>query len=363
MNVLRIVFLILLVLHGLIHALGFISAFKLATISQFTQSISKAIGLWWLTVSILFIITAVLFIINHTLWVYLGVIAVIISQTLIIFNWHDARAGTVVNVIIFIVLLFTFTTQLFERKFQNDASEMRTPSAPGQQALLTEDDLKFLPPSVQRYLHYSNVLNKPKVKSIKVIFEGEMRAKGEDYFHFTSEQYNFFDEPTRLFFMKAHMFGITVPGYHKYKSAQATMDIRLFGLFSVVNKSGAVLDKTETVTLFNDMCLLAPASLIDSRIQWKEITDTTCMATFTNHNITISATLQFNRQGQLLNFVSNDRTDVNEMQQIPFSTPVHEYIKLEGRQVIHRGDAVWHYPEGDFTYGKFTLKDIQFNLR
>lgn len=26
------------------------------------------------------------------------------------------------------------------------------------------------------------------------------------------------------------------------------------------------------------------------------------------------------------------------------------------------GEAVWHYPEGEFAYGKFTLENVQYNV-
>lgn len=68
--------------------------------------------------------------------------------------------------------------------------------------------------------------------------------------------------------MKAKMFGITVPGYHCYQNASASMQIKLLGLFNMVNIKGKIINKAETVTLFNDMCLMAPAALIDKRIEW-----------------------------------------------------------------------------------------------
>jgi hypothetical protein len=188
-----------------------------------------------------------------------------------------------------------------------------------------------------------------------------MRSKDKDWFPFTTEQYNFFGEPTRLFFMKAKMFGLTVPGYHRYSNATATMDIRLFGIFPIIKESGEIMDKTETVTLFNDMCLMAPATLIDKRIEWKEIDDKSVDAVFTNHGITISATLSFNDQGQLVNFVSKDRTSVSDMKQYPFSTPVSDYKPMRGFNLMTKGSAIWHYPDGEFTYGRFVLKDIKYN--
>jgi hypothetical protein len=202
------------------------------------------------------------------------------------------------------------------------------------------------------------VINRPKVKNIQIVFEGQMREKGKDFFPFTCEQYNFFDEPTRLFFMKAKIKGITVPGYHRYTNGTATMDIRLFGLFSVVKREGQDMDKAETVTLFNDMCLMAPATLIDKRITWLAIDSNSAKGTFTNHEITISAILYFNEIGQLIDFISNDR-DVNSY---PFSTPVSNYQNKNGINIMTYGEAIWHYPDGNFVYGKFNLKEVEYNL-
>lgn len=47
------------------------------------------------------------------------------------------------------------------------------------------------------------------------------------------------------------------------------------------------MDKTETVTLFNDMCLMAPATLIDRRIQWQEIDRNSVKATFINYILSL----------------------------------------------------------------------------
>jgi hypothetical protein len=59
------------------------------------------------------------------------------------------------------------------------------------------------------------------------------------FFPFITEQNNFYDQPTRLFFMKGKLFGLTVPGYHRYQDKSATMNVRLFGLFPVVRVAGA----------------------------------------------------------------------------------------------------------------------------
>lgn len=359
----RYLFFFILLLHGLIHLLGFVKGFGISEVSQLTQPISRTAGVFWLTAALFFITTAITFLLGKEWWWIIAIPAVILSQILIVTTWQDAKFGTLANVIALLVVVLSVGIVLFERSFLNDANEHlnRTTSIP--EEILTEADLLPLPDAVQRYLRSVGVVNKPKVRNMRVQFEGEMRSKGKEFFPFTSVQYNCFDEPTRMFFMKGKMFGMTVPGYHKYARGIATMDIRLFGIYSIVKQSGEVLNRTEMVTLFNDMCLLAPATLIDTRIQWVEMDSTRVKATFTNQGMTITAELIFDEQGRLVNFFSNDRTETNDMKRYPFSTPISNYKMLNGISVMTYGEAVYEYPDGKFTYGKFHLKNIEYNCR
>ncbi|MBK8706528.1 MAG: hypothetical protein IPN33_25145 [Saprospiraceae bacterium] len=171
-----------------------------------------------------------------------------------------------------IIIALSLRNWYFEQYYKKDVRLNLSRVSKLQDELLTENDIQHLPPPVQQYLRYAGVLNKPQVHSVKIVFEGQMRGRDKDWFPFVSEQYNFFDVPTRLFFMKGKMFGINVPGYHAYKNGDASMQIKLFGWFPVVNIKGGDLNKTETVTLFNDMCLLAPATLIDKKFSGRLLT-------------------------------------------------------------------------------------------
>lgn len=352
----------LILIHGLIHFMGFSKAFGLADMKQLSIPISKPIGLFWLLTALLFLISATLYLLKSGTWMYTCIIACLLSQVIIVLSWKDAKFGTIANGILLLIALLSLTTRLFELSYKKEANGLVKQRSRLTVPLLTAADIGHLPVPVQRYLIYCGVLNQPKVLNMQVLFEGQMREKGKDFFSFRSEQYNFFENPARLFFMKAAMYGITVPGYHRYVNATASMDIRLFGQFSVIHQSGPGMDSTETVTLFNDMCLLAPASLIDSRISWETIDSLTIRAVFINQGISISATLYFNTAGQLINFISNDRMAIADHKKIPFSTPVHQYRPVRGFNLMSDADAVWDYPDGKFVYGKFRLKDIRYNL-
>jgi hypothetical protein len=351
----------ILLLHGLIHLMGFARAFGYATLPALTRPISRPQGAWWFVVAVLFIAAALILLIKKDMWWITALVALLVSQVLIVSSWQDAKWGTIANGIILLAIIAVNGSRHFENRYKKDvaACMQHTFFAP---QLLTAADISVLPLLVQRYVRNSGAINKPRLHNMKIVFEGQMREKGKGWFSFTTEQYNFFERPVRLFFMKARMFGITVPGYHAYQNATASMQVKLFGLVPVVDKKTGELNKAETVTLFNDLCLFAPGALIDANIQWQPVDDSSVKAIFTNGEITIEATLYFNAAGQLVNFVSDDRYNINAKNQYRFSTPVNEYKIIDGYSLPTYGEAIWHYPEGKFTYGKFHLKTIQYNV-
>ena len=357
----KLAFIVLLLGHGLIHLLGFLKAFDLAQVNELTLEISRPVGFLWLVASLLFVVTAVAFALKRRWWWATAIVAALLSQLLIFTAWQDAMFGSLANLIILVVALLQMSSVRFAGRYRQDVRSGQERVRGLSVATLTEADLAPLPPPVQRYLRYVGVVGKPKVVSMFAELTGEMRQRGRAYFPLTAEQHNFFDQPTRLFFMRGRMFGLTVPGYHRYQDQSAMMNVRLFGLLPLVKVDGAVMFEADTVTMFNDMCLMAPATLIDQRITWQTVDDLTVKGTFTNQGVTISAVLHFNDEGQLVNFISHDRWDVSAMQQYPFSTPLSRYRNLNGYNLPTYGEAIWHYPDGDFVYGRLNIENVAYN--
>jgi hypothetical protein len=180
-----------------------------------------------------------------------------------------------------------------------------------------------------------------------------------------SEQYDFLANPTRLFYLDAIMNQMPVAGFHCFKNSTAYMDIRLFSLLKVAYQSGYEMGISETVTFFNDMCVLTPAALIDKRITWVELERNKVKASFTNNGIIVTALLYFNEKGELVNFISEDRYALGENNSISrhtWSTPLREYKNIHGYKLASYAETIYTYPEGDFTYATFTLKNITYNI-
>ena len=355
-------FLILVIVHGLIHLLGFVKAFGLSDVKQLTQTISKPFGVIWLLAFIFFVIAAILFALNNSYWWFFGFVALVTSQVLIIFFWHDAKFGTVANVIILIVSIIGFGTWKYYNKYQNDVKTALQQKEYFRNSELTETDIQHLPEPVKKYLRYTGSIGKPKVNNFKIEFTGKIRKDEQsEWMPFSCEQYNFMETPTRLFFMKATMKGMPIGGYHCFKNGIAFMDIRLFSLFKVQYQDGAEMNLSETVTFFNDMCVVAPPTLIDKRIKWLEIGNNKVKASFTNNNITVTAWLYFNDKGELINFISNDRYAGDTGKQFPWATPLKDYHEINGYKLMGNAETIYSYTDRDLVYGTFKLIKIKYN--
>lgn len=356
-------FAFLFLIHGIIHLLGFIKAFRLAHVSQLTCEISKSAGVIWMMVALGLISSTILYIPMYNLWFVLAFFSTLISQTLIIGTWRDAKFGTIANAIILFIAITHFGEWKTKNIYQKDILELQSSVSHVASEVVTEQDLVPLPEIVQNYLRYVGVVGKPKAINASIELEGEMRQKEGDWFQFNSEQYNFYQVPARLFLMTASIKGLPTIGYHSYKKNKAKMVVKLFSLFPAVRQQGKKLFQAETVTILNDMCLLVPASLIDPRIEWEVLDDYSVKAIFTNSGVTISAVLLFNEQHQLVNFISEDRYAMTSegLKKYIFSTPIKGYRSISGYNLFSHAEAIWNYTDGEFVYGKFRLKSISIN--
>jgi hypothetical protein len=252
----------------------------------------------------------------------------------------------------------------FRNRFTTGVQERL--EAGGTDTVLREEDLAYLPGPVRRYLHFAGAVGKPKIRNFRAECTGSLRSQKGRWMKISTCQYNFFSNPARLYYLKSSLFGIPIDSLHAYCGDHATMQINAAYLVPVVDASGEQMNTSETVTLFNDMCLFAPATLIDKNILWETVDPHSVWARFTHNGITISAMLYFGNDGGLASFVSEDRyrsEGGKTYARHQWLTPVKEYREVDGRRVPAYAEAGWRLPDGLFTYIRITVSDIEYNCR
>lgn len=367
----RWAFVVVVTLHALIHVMGFAKGVGLAKLPQLAQPISLPLGVAWLVAAVLLLATVGALLAASRWWWAVGAAGLVVSQLVIVASWSDAKWGTLANAIVLVGVVHGFLTlgpTSFRAAFERDARAGRAQLPAAAAAVITEADLAPLPPPVQRYLRATAFVGQPRVTSYRLRFRGRIRyGPGDAWMPFEADQQSFTDPPARLFLMRATMRGLPVQAFHRFVGGAATMQVKLAGALPIVDARGPVMDRSETVTLFNDMCILAPGSLLSPAITWEPIDERTARARFTLGAHTVTAVLMFDADGLLANFVSDDRSrasrDGKTATQLRFSTPVRGYRTYGPVRLAAFGEARWHAPppEGEFTYGELELLEIAYD--
>lgn len=367
----RWLFFAVLVVHGLIHVMGFAKAFRLAELPQLTTPIGRGMGLVWLVAGLATLTAAAMLVLAPRWWWVLGAAALVLSQIAIVASWDDARFGTFANALLLVGAVYGVFSQgptsLRAEYAARVATELARPATEG---LVTEADLARLPEPVARYVRVTGSVGQPRVSNFRATMRGRIRASASAaWMEFTSEQLNRLGpEPSRLFFLDATMKHLPVDVLHLYVGRSATMRVRLLSVLQLVEAHGPELDQAETVTLLNDLCIFAPAALVDPALRWEPVDAARARVRFTNGRHTVGAELVFDEAGQLVDFVSDDRYRASEdgegfaLQR--WSTPISAYRDFGARRIATRGEARYHAPapEGEFAYLELEVLDIAYNV-
>jgi hypothetical protein len=363
----RFAFAILIGLHGLIHLLGPTKAFGWAEVPQLRTPISPLGGALWLIAASLLVGAAIGVARGAHAWWWLALPGVALSQVLITQAWSDAKVGTLANLAIaipLVLLALDARPSSFRSRFGRDRDALLArPVRPA--PVVTEADLADLPPLMRTYLRRGGAVGRPRVRNVRVRFAARMRSSATSpWMPSTATQYEFFDPPARLFYMNATRSGVPFDVYHRYVDDAATFQVRIASLFPMLDRSGPVLTRAETVTLMNDIVVMAPAAVLDLPFSWTAVGERAVLATFANAGHTVSATLTFDAAGDLVGFLSNDRTqeDANGSRNVPWSTPISGYREVDGIRLGTLGDANWIDASGEWTYGKFEIRSIAYNV-
>lgn len=146
------------------------------------------------------------------------------------------------------------------------------------------------------------------------------------------------------------------------------MRARVLSAFQVVDACGPEPTRAETVTLLNDVCLLAPGALVGPAFRWDAIDDRSARVHYTVGPNTVSAVLHFNDSDELVDFVSDDRLmaspDGKAFTRRRWSTPVSAHQSLGGVRVMRHGEGRWHPDDQPaFAYIDLDLIEIELDPR
>ncbi|MBN2177267.1 MAG: hypothetical protein JW722_06380 [Demequinaceae bacterium] len=107
----------LLIVHGVIHALGPLARWDLVEFEDIdgvptvgiSDTLADALGVVWLIALVLFVAAGIAVLLRRKWWVPVSLIGVAISQVLVVLWWEGAWRGTIANALVLAVVWATRT--------------------------------------------------------------------------------------------------------------------------------------------------------------------------------------------------------------------------------------------------------------
>jgi hypothetical protein len=369
---LRYVFAAIIFLHGLIHLMGFAKAFKFAEINGLTGNISKPSGLLWLLSCLLFIAAALSFLTGKNIWWLLAAGALVLSQILVFIYWRDAKAGTIANIIVFMVALVAWAKWDFNRTVLQEISQVMQQEAQvlkqeknTKKHIVTEEMILHLPVPVQRWLRNSGIIGKEMIHTVHLKQKGWMRTAPhkDNWIETTAEQYFTIDKPAFIWQVKMQMMPlVSVSGRDKFVLGKGQMLIKAFSLVNIVNDEDEKIDQGALQRYLAEICWF-PSATLCPYIKWQAIDDSSARATMIYKGIKGSVTFYFNNQGDMIRCRANRfKGSGRDAKPEKWVVSSNGFAVMKGIRIPVKSAATWQLAEGDFTWYKLEITDIEYNI-
>jgi hypothetical protein len=358
----------LLILHGLIHLMGFVKEFRLGLESQLNGkkvfaiigNCQKVAGSLWFLAFALFVSAAVLYIMRKDWFWIPALVALVISQTLVVIYWQDAKFGTAANLIILIVLLLAIGKFQFDARFKT-ISERLSSNSFDRHIVITDEKIQRLPQNVQRWMRRSNVVGKTHSNIVRVFQKGTMRLKPDaEWMPFEAEEIFTVDPPSFIWKADIRMNSlITIGGMDKYENGEGNMLIKPLFVYTLANATGKEINQGTLLRYLGEMAWF-PHVATSSYLNWEQINSDQARVTMSYQGVTASGVFTFNEEGLPLKFEAQRYGDFNGEYRIEnWSVAVTNYKVFDGKKIGNVNEVTWKLKTGDFLWLKMEVTDIR----
>jgi hypothetical protein len=363
----KIILIVLTILHGIIHSLGFVKAFNLSDIKELTLSIPKFAGLIWLITSILFVVAGISYAFNNKYWWLIAFIGVILSQILIFYFWKDSKFGIIPNIIILIASVVGYANYNFHQMVDSEIQTMLSKVDYSKNFTVSENNISHLPNAIKKWITASGIIGGPFINTVKLrqIALMKMKPEQEDWYEAEAVQYFTTERPAFIWEVKMKMMSILqIVGRDKLMSGKGEMLIKLLGLIPVVDTKDNYKLNTGTIQRYLGEIVWFPSAALNENITWEAIDDTTAKATLTLNGTSGTGTFYFDNNGLFKRYSAERYFGGEEDSKLEeWVITVQENKEFKGVLLPNKMKATWKLDSGDWDWLNIEITEILYNIR
>jgi hypothetical protein len=250
----------------------------------------------------------------------------------------------------------------FSRLIQTDVQALLRQASTGDARTVTEEMLTGLPAPVRRYLTWTGIIGKPLIHTVYLRQHGTIRlGKGQLWLPLDAEEYYAVQPPGFVWDARLRLGPLPVGrARDMYQRGRGNMLIKAASLITVANASGEAMDQGSMLRYLNEM-MWFPTALLGDNVSFQAVDDTSARVALTDHGRTATATLRFDEEGRLTEFVAKrSAMAAGGSQLATWSVPITEYGEVEGLRLPVRVKAVWKLADGDLDYIDVRITQLQY---
>lgn len=259
-----------------------------------------------------------------------------------------------VLLLLLIYLLFYIGYRKVDKLVEKERSALGSQCNDLSGLIYTKDQILRLPAPVRRYFNVALKNAQPYISSVHIEHDGRYKSGiNREWTNIEGEQHVTVDPPGFLWKGKTTLFTVK----DSYLAGRGRNSVYMLNLIKVHHGAGPVYDQGELARWLGESVWVPTNLLPGPGLQWYPIDNESARLNFTYKGILISFTVRFNEKGEITQ-METYRT-MGKEGLTNWIVRLSCYEEKNGMKIPMEYEALWKLPEGEFSYVRFRVRNIQ----
>lgn len=269
-------------------------------------------------------------------------------------------------VIVGAVAYVLFAASSFQRSVEDEISVLSLSAEETMQAPLLPEAIAPLPEPVRRYLTDAIPAEREPVRFVRMKQTGEFRTEpGGKWMPLDAEQYVSTGFPGFIWHAKIRansLFWIDVRD--RYDEGRGNMLVKLLSTIPVADAKGPEIDLSSLHRYIGEMPWYPTAFLNEKHIAWEPVDSSHARAVITDGEFSATVEFSFDEAGHITKVTTDERyrTVGDQFIRDTWTGYYDDFQEVNGFWVPMEIAAEWNLPEGDFSYVRLRVTEMEYDL-
>jgi hypothetical protein len=225
---------------------------------------------------------------------------------------------------------------------------------------ITNESLVGLPAPIRRSLEHADIPGRPVPELVSLRQRGEILIR-DKWWPFTASETYTLSPPSFRWNAAVRVAGIPMATVHdSLANGRGRMNVRVLGLFSVVDESGPEMDQGALMRWLNES-MWFPHVWATGTIAWTPVDNWSAIGRVSVGGLAVEAEFCVDDAGRLIDFHADRyRIDASGAELIRWSTPLAGHARFDGVELPTRGSATWTLDDEVLEYIRLEVTQVHY---